>query len=193
MTALLLALLLGVSAPSDSVTERAPAPVAEAVDSEQLAKLAAVQSAWDGDSASRRADAPARRSVGSTLAQIGASLALLLGLAVAGLLLVRRSRRRGGGSRQRQGALLDVLESRSLGQGNSISLVRVHDRVVAVGHGPGGVSPLAEFLGADAAGILAESGDGAVSVRDFTATLDSFLERFRSAPQGTSGRNGEEP
>lgn len=187
MIAIALALGLLLAAPSDSVL--APTPdslardsvVATAPDSQELAKLEAIQRAWDGDSARRLAPAGTPR-VGSLLAQLVASLAVLLGLAGFALLLVRRIRQKSKGGAKGGGSLLDLLETRSLGQGNHLTLVRIHDRVVAVGHGPGGVNALVEFQGNDAARILAESGDGAVSVRDFTATLDTFLDRFRAAP-----------
>lgn len=190
MNALLLALLLGFQAPDSAaapaVADRPDTTAAlaapEGPDSQALAKLQAVQAAWDGDSASRGAAPAPPPSAGSALARIVASLAVLLGLAGLGLLLVRKVRLRKSEAAGRAGSLLDVLETRSLGQGNHVTLVRVHDRVVALGHGPGGVSPLAEFQGHDAARILADLGDGAVTVRDFTATLDTFLDRFRSQP-----------
>jgi flagellar biogenesis protein FliO len=187
MIALALALGLSLAAPSDSdlvaVADSASRDsiLATAPDSQELAKLEAIQRAWDGDSARQRAPASAPR-VGSLLAQLVASLAVLLGLAGFALLLVRRIRQKSKSGTKGGGSLLDLLETRSLGQGNHLTLVRIHDRVVAVGHGPGGVNTLAEFQGNDAARILAESGDGAVSVRDFTATLDTFLDRFRTAP-----------
>jgi len=192
MIAWVLALALSVAAPADTVaapssTSADSAAVQAVSDSQEQAKLAAVQQAWDGDSANRGPSVPATRPVGSLLAQIVASLAVLLGLAGFAFLILRRIRQKSSGTAAR-GALLDVLESKALGQGNHITLVRVHDRVVALGHGPGGVSPIAEFQGADAARILAELGDGAVSVRDFTATLDTFLDRFRSAPPAAPHR-----
>lgn len=191
MIALALALGLSLAAPSetadsllrdstalDSIATAAP-------DSQELAKLEAIQRAWDGDSASRSGPSTPPR-VGSVLAQLVASLAVLLGLAGFGLLLVRRIRQKSKARATGAGSMLDLLETRSLGQGNHITLVRVHDRVLAVGHGPGGVNNVAEFQGNDAARILAESGDGAVSVRDFTATLDTFLDRFRTASPNPS-------
>jgi len=194
MNALFLALTIFVSAPSDSVKARVPnqdtAALSAAVDSQGQAKLEAVQRAWDGDSSSPT-NAPAGRSTGSAVAQIISSLAVLLGLGGIGFMLLRWVRRKGDGRTAKSGSLLDVLETKPLGQGNHVTLVRVHDRVVALGHGVGGVSAIAEFHGADAARILAELGDGAVSVRDFTATLDTFLERFR-APTPTRARGPEE-
>lgn len=187
MIAFALALGLFLAAPSDS-SSVLPADSASrdsllptAPDSQELAKLEAIQRAWDGDSARGSGPAGAPR-VGSIVAQLVASLAVLLGLAGFALLLVRRIRRKSKSGAKGAGSLLDLLETRSLGQGNHLTLVRIHDRVVAVGHGPGGVHHLAEFQGNDAASILAETGDGAVSVRDFTATLDTFLDRFRTAP-----------
>jgi flagellar biogenesis protein FliO len=189
MNSLFVALLLVFQVPdpgsvplSDSLDTAFAAVVPAPPDSESLAKLEAIQKAWDGDSLSRGAAPAAPPSAGSALARIVASLAVLLGLAGLGLLLLRKVRQRKSDAAGRSGSLLDVLETRALGQGNHVTLVRVHDRVVALGHGPGGVSPIAEFHGADAARILAELGDGAVSVGDFTATLDTFLERFRSHP-----------
>jgi len=195
MTALLLALLLAAQPGRDSANpaESLGVSVETGVsDSVEASKLLAVQSAWDGDSASRREGAASGASVGWTLAQIVASRLLLLGISVAGILLVRKVRR-GENRRGSAGSLLDVLESRSIGQGNHVTLVRVHDRVVAVGHGQGSVSPLAEFVGADAAAILAETGSGAVTVKDFAETLDTFLERFRSTPRAPMGADREGP
>ncbi len=189
MNSLALALLLAFQAPvpatvpvpTDSLDTTYAAVVPALPDSESQAKLEAIQKAWDGDSLARGA-APAAPSAGSALARIVASLAVLLGLAGLGLLLLRKVRQRKSDAAGRSGSLLDVLETRALGQGNHVTLVRVQDRVVALGHGPGGVSPLTEFHGADAARILAELGEGAVTVGDFAATLDTFLERFRSHP-----------
>lgn len=195
MIAFALALGLFLAAPSDSSSVRPADSAARdsllptAPDSQELAKLEAIQRAWDGDSARRSAPAGAPR-VGSIVAQLVASLAVLLGLAGFALLLVRRIRQKSKSGAKGAGSLLDLLETRSLGQGNHLTLVRIHDRVVAVGHGPGGVSALVEFQGNDAARILAETGDGAVSVRDFTATLDTFLDRFRTAP--TQGKIPED-
>lgn len=193
MTALFLALFLAAQPATDaaSLTDsvQTATAAAAAIDSAETAKLKAVQSAWDGDSTVRRAGVPPAASVGATLAQIFASLLLLLGLAVAGILLLRKVRR-GAPRRGGAGSLMDVLETRPLGHGNHLSLVRVHDRVIAVGHGQGTISPLAEFSGSDAAAILAETGDGAVTVRDFAATLDTFLERFRTNPRSPED-NGE--
>lgn len=185
MIPLFLAFLLAANPGADSVipAESLGTPVTTtASDSVEAARLLAVQAAWDGDSMSRRAGAPSPATVGGTLAQIVASLLLLLGITVVGILLLRKVRR-GEKRRGVAGSLLDVLESRAIGQGNHVSLVRVHDRVIAVGHGQGSVTPLAEFVGTDAAAILAETGSGAVTVKDFTATLDTFLERFRSNPR----------
>lgn len=185
MIALALALGLVLATPSEMTDPRLldsllDTSASVVPDSQELAKLEAIQRAWDGDSASQRVQAGGPR-VGSVLAQLVASLAVLLGLAGFGLLLVRRIRQKSNARASGAGSLLDLLETRSLGQGNHLTLVRVHDRVVAVGHGPGGVNAVVEFQGNDAARILAESGDGAVSVRDFTATLDGFLDRFRTA------------
>jgi len=190
MSAFLLALLLAFQAPdsatgapvADTAAIAAAAVVPTVPDSDAIAKLEAVQKAWDGDSLARGAAPAGPPSAGSAFARIVASLAVLLGLAGLGLLLLRKVRQRKAEESGRTGSLLDVLETRSLGQGNHVTLVRVHDRVVALGHGPGGVSPVAEFQGADAARLLAELGDGAVTVRDFAATIDTFLERFRSQP-----------
>lgn len=197
MIAVALALGLSLAAPSVPADSTSPdsaaldSTISALPDSQELAKLEAVQRAWDGDSASRLAPASAPR-VGSILAQLVASLAVLLGLAGFGLLLVRRIRQKSKSAASGAGSLLDLLETRSLGQGNHLTLVRIHDRVLAVGHGPGGVGTVTEFQGNDAARILAESGDGAVSVRDFTATLDSFLDRFRTqapaSPKPTDDR-----
>lgn len=193
MTAWLLAFLLATQPGSDSASPADSSRTsieASVSDSVEASKLLAVQSAWDGDSTSRRSEDRSPRSVGSTLIQIVSSLLLLLGLSVAGILLLRKVRRRET-RRSGVGSLLDVLESRPLGQGNHVSLVRVHDRVIAVGHGQGSVSPLAEFVGADAAAILAESGNGVVTVKDFAATLDTFLERFRSNPRSADVEDGK--
>lgn len=198
MIALALALGLSLAAPSETsdslVRDSASldSTVPAAPDSQELAKLEAIQRAWDGDSERQVAGSSAPR-VGSVLAQLVASLAVLLGLAGFGLLLVRRIRQKSKARAAGAGSMLDLLETRSLGQGNHLTLVRIHDRVVAVGHGPGGTSNLAEFQGNDAARILAESGDGAVSVRDFAATLDTFLDRFRSAPAPTAKSQDDRP
>lgn len=192
MIPILLAALLAAAPMTDSVDS---APLLDAAtrrdDSAQQAKLDAVQKAWDEDSAARRAGpASAGGSVGSSIAQIVSSLAVLLGLCGFGFLLVRRLRRGPASGRGRSGSLLDVLETRPIGQGSHVTLVRVHDRVIAVGHGQGAVTALAEFHGNDAAAILAETGVGAVSVKDFAATLDTFLDRFRSNPAEAGKTDG---
>lgn len=187
MIHLLLVVLLGSLLPGGPGPESAGTDSAVVVsstpDSNDLAKLEAVQKAWDeGNPEEVAGTSPApQRGTGSAIARIVASLSVLLGLAGLALMLVRKLRRGPSRSSGTTGPL-DLLLSKPLGHGNHLTLVRVHDRVLVVGHGPGGVSTLAEFRDHEAASVLSEMGDGAVLVRDFTQTLDTFLDRFRGAP-----------
>ena len=152
-------------------------------DSIAAARLHAAQDAWDkGPGADKAASAPlsAGTLVGSLL-QVLTGLAFLLLIAVAGLFLLRRLRGRGpsGG----RGLMIDVLETVPVGTGRCISLVRIHDRVVAVAFAHSSAAAIAEFTGTEAAEILAESGTGKAPIRDFATSLDAVMDRFRKAPK----------
>ena len=153
---------------------------AAALDSVSASHLRAAQEAWDKGPNAAPKDAGASLSAGSLvggLFQVLSGLAFLVLIAVAGLFVLRRVR--GKSSFTRTGSMIDVLETAPAGPGRQICLVRIHDRVVAVAFAQSSAAAVAEFTGTSAAEILADSGTGRANVRDFSATLESFMERFR--------------
>lgn len=162
---------------------------AAVLDSVSASHLRAAQEAWDKGGNATPKDAGAALSAGTLaggLFQVLSGLAFLILIAVAGLFVLGRVRRRS--SSTRSGSMIDVLETTPAGPGRQICLVRIHDRVVAVAFAPSSVAAVAEFTGTSAAEILADSGTGRASVRDFSATLDSFMERFRKQSSPEEGR-----
>jgi flagellar biogenesis protein FliO len=153
---------------------------AAVVDSISASRLRAAQQAADKGGPSGAADSPASLSPVSLahgLFQVVSGLAFLVLVAFGGLFVLHRVRRKTVSGQR--GSLVDILETAPAGPGRQICLVRVHDRVVAVAFAASSVAPIAEFTGASAAEILADSGSGRTSVREFSATLDTFMERFR--------------
>jgi flagellar biogenesis protein FliO len=148
-------------------------------DSIGAARLRAAQDAWDKGSGADKTASPSLSAgslVGSLL-QVLTGLAFLLLVALAGLFLLRRVR--GKGASGGRGLMIDVLETVPVGAGRQISLVRIHDRVVAVAFAHSSASAVAEFTGTSAAEILAETGTGKAPMRDFASSLDSLMDRFR--------------
>jgi len=162
---------------------------AASIDSVSAAHLRAAQEAWDkGPNASPK-DAGASLSAGALaggLFQVLSGLAFLVLIAVAGLFVLRRVR--GRSTFVRTGSMIDVLETAPAGPGRQICLVRIHDRVVAVAFAQSSAAAVAEFTGTSAAEILADSGTGRANVRDFSATLESFMERFRKQPSSSGDK-----
>lgn len=161
---------------------------AAAMDSVSASHLRAAQDAWDKGANSAPRDAGAPLSVGTLaggLIQVLSGLAFLVLIAVAGLFVLRRVRGRSVASRS--GSMIDVLETAPAGPGRQICLVRIHDRVVAVAFAQSSVAPVAEFTGTSAAEILADTGTGRANVREFSAALDSFMDRFRKQPASPGG------
>ena len=184
---LLVSAISATSLSTDSQAVVAPAGRADsastqaaATDSISASRLRVAQQAADKGVSSGVADAPASISPGSLahgLFQVVSGLAFLVLVAFGGLVVLHRVRRKTVSGRR--GSLVDILETSPAGPGRQICLVRVHDRVVAVAFATSSVAPIAEFTGASAAEILADSGSGRTSVREFSATLDTFMERFR--------------
>lgn len=175
---------------SDSASSptAAPAP-STAIDSLSAAHLRAAQQAADRDAAPGAGAASAPLSAGSlahSLFQVLSGLAFLVLVAFGGLFVLNRVRRKTVSGRR--GSLVDILETAPAGPGRQICLVRVHDRVVAVAFAASSVAAIAEFTGTSAAEILADSGTGGSTVREFSATLDSFMERFRKPVGREVGR-----
>jgi len=153
------------------------------LDSVSASHLRAAQEAWDKGPNTASKDAGASLSAGTLaggLFQVLSGLAFLVLIAVAGLFVLRRVR--GKSSFTSAGSMIDVLETAQAGPGRQICLVRIHDRVVAVAFAQSSAAAVAEFTGTSAAEILADSGNGRANVRDFSATLESFMERFRRQP-----------
>ena len=162
---------------------------AAALDSVSASHLRAAQEAWDRGPNAAPKDAGASLSAGTLvggLFQVLSGLAFLVLIAVAGLFVLRRVRGRSGLTRT--GSMIDVLETAQAGPGRQICLVRIHDRVVAVAFAQSSAAAVAEFTGTSAAEILADSGTGRANVRDFSATLESFMERFRKQPSSSGDR-----
>jgi len=195
---LLLALSLWAS-PTNPDTTGSPRPASASAaqdsssrstvpDSVAASHLRAVQEAWDKGPSSTTQDNRASLSAGSLaggLFQVLSGFAFLALIAVAGVFILRRVRCRTGSARG--GSMIDVIETSPAGPGRQICLVRIHDRVVAVAFAQSSIAAVAEFTGTSAAEILADSGTGRASVREFSATLDSFMDRFRR--QQPSGEN----
>jgi flagellar biogenesis protein FliO len=170
----------GSSRPVTSPAAQDSSSRATVPDSVTAAHLRAVQEAWDKGPNSTTQDDRASLSAGSLaggLFQVLSGFAFLALIAVAGLFVLRRVRGRSGSARG--GSMIDVIETSPAGPGRQICLVRIHDRVVAVAFAQSSVAVVAEFTGASAAEILADSGTGRANVREFSATLDSFMDKFR--------------
>jgi len=193
---LLVSAISATSLSTDSQAVVAPAGRADsastqaaATDSVSASRLRVAQQAADKGVSSGVADAPASLSPGSLahgLFQVVSGLAFLVLVAFGGLVVLHRVRRKTVSGRR--GSLVDILETSPAGPGRQICLVRVHDRVVAVAFAGSSVAPIAEFTGASAAEILADSGSGRTTAREFSATLDTFMERFRKPSTLGAGR-----
>lgn len=193
MIALLLAFALGAVSPqksdsvlTDSVSKPSPVlvpPPSPSEDSIARLRLKTAQEAWDRGGTDRppSSGSPISGStLGSLFLQLFTSLALLGVFAFAGILLYRKARgKKSDGSR---GSLVDILETTPLSGGRQISLVRIHDRVVAVAFTASSAAAVAEFTGDSAAEIIAETGIGKNSVTEFASTLDTLMDRFRHNP-----------
>jgi flagellar biogenesis protein FliO len=105
------------------------------------------------------------------------------------LFLVQRANARKKAAAGTGAGLIDLLESKSMGPSRQVALVRLHNRVVAVAFNGPSATLLSEFAGTDAAEIIAESGTGKASIRDFATTLDTLMDRFRARP----GESRDEP
>ena len=184
-----LSVSIALAAPSEpvrpdtaSVASATSLPPDTTTDSGIEAKLAAAQAAWDaGSPAATSTGSPVSgRSLGGLLLQLFTGLAVLALAVFALLLLVQRARRKTAAGTG--GGLIDLLEAKSVGPSRQVALVRIHNRVVAVAFSGSSATTLAEFQGTEAAEILAESGTGKASIRDFAATLDTLMDRFRAKP-----------
>jgi flagellar biogenesis protein FliO len=154
------------------------------------AKLAAAQAAWDkGSQAPATAGSPVSgRSLGGLLLQLFSGLAVLVLSMFVLLFLVQRARARKSAAAGNGAGMIDLLETKAVGPSRQVALVRLHNRVVAVAFNGPSATLLSEFGGAEAAEIIAESGNGRTSIRDFSTTLDTLMDRFRARPgEKTSG------
>jgi flagellar biogenesis protein FliO len=187
------------SAPADTVfadtvpspvasPSAAPAPSADAErDSAAAAyKLSALSRVLSGDSAGAPAASPLTNPY-QTPSLSKLALRMVVGLAVVLVLLFvlyRMARRAKGlenaGGTGSSASALQVLETRSLGGGQKIVLVRVGpSSVLAVGCGSEGMRTLAEIRGADAAAILETHRAQVIPASQFTDTVDHLLRRFK--------------
>lgn len=158
------------------------------------AKLAAAQAAWDrGSEASAAVASPVSGgSLAGLLLQLFSGLAVLVVALFALLFLVQRANARKRAAAGTGAGMIDLLETKSVGPSRQVALVRLHNRVVAVAFNGPSATLLSEFAGADAAEIIAESGTGKTSIRDFASTLDTLMDRFRARP-GETRTGPEEP
>jgi len=173
---------------SDSAASPSAAS-ASAIDSLSASHLRAAQQAADREAVPGTGETAAPLSAGSLahgLFQVLSGLAFLVLVAFGGLFAVNRVRRKTVSGRR--GSLVDILETAPAGPGRQICLVRVHDRVVAVAFAASSVAAIAEFTGTSAAEILSDSGTGGSTVREFSATLETFMERFRKPVGREAGR-----
>lgn len=157
------------------------------------AKLAAAQAAWDqGSQAPASSASPVSgSSLGGLLLQLFSGLAVLVLSLFVLLFLVQRARAKKGAAAGTGAGMIDLLESRSVGPSRQVALIRLHNRVVAVAFSGPSATLLSEFGGTDAAEIIAESGTGKASIRDFSATLDTLMDRFRARPEEKATGSGE--
>ncbi|MBK9580135.1 MAG: flagellar biosynthetic protein FliO [Fibrobacterota bacterium] len=190
MIALLMAFGLCATSPqktdsvlTDSVPRASPVlvpPSSPSDDSIARERLKVAQEAWDRGGTDRppgNGSPISGSTLGSLFLQLFTSLALLGVIAFSGILLYRKARgKKANGSR---GSLVDILETTPLSGGRQISLVRIHDRVVAVAFTASSAAAVAEFTGDSAAEIIAETGIGKNSVTEFASTLDTLMNRFR--------------
>lgn len=183
-----LSVAVSAQAPGAADTAAPPPPAREAPtdpaeDSAIRAKVLAAQAAWDSGPGGNPATASpvSGASLGGVLVQVFASLAILGFAALVFVFLLRRAR---GGKTvsQARGGLVDILETKSVGPSRQIAMVRLHDRVVAVAFTGQSATLLSEFSGSQAAEIVAETGDGKTPIREFAATLDGLMDRFRTNP-----------
>jgi flagellar biogenesis protein FliO len=162
---------------------------ATASDSGIDAKVAAAQAAWDkgSPSAPSTGSPVSGSSLGGLLLQLFSGLAVLVLSMFALLFLVQRARAKKSAVAGNGAGMIDLLESKPVGPSRQVALVRLHNRVVAVAFSGPSVTLLSEFAGSDAAEIIAESGNGKTSIRDFSATLDTLMDRFRARPADAAG------
>lgn len=179
------------TAPAPQPTHSAAVDPAE--EAEIQAKVRAAQAAWDsGPNAVASSGSPVSgASLGGILVQVFASLAIL-GFAALVLVFLLRRARGGKTSSQTRGGLVDILETKSVGPARQIAMLRLHNRVVAVAFTGQSVALLTEFCGNEAAEIVADTGDGKTPIREFAATLDSLMDRFRHAPGHAPRATGQE-
>ncbi|MEN9308199.1 MAG: hypothetical protein RL173_2131 [Fibrobacterota bacterium] len=182
----------------DSTTSRLRADSLRATmtpDSGLEDKLAAAQAAWDKGSGQPTPDeSPVKGpSLFGLIVQVFASLAVLGAAAFAMVFLTQRARRKRGGEPGTGAGMIDLLESKSVGPGRHVALLRLHNRVVAVAFAGSSATLLSEFQGNDAAEIVAESGDGKTPIRDFAATLDTLMDKFRGGAPKPAPRREETP
>ena len=183
MTAIALSAFLLLASADTAAVHPQDTAAAAAVrpDSASEAKLRAAQAAWDrsAPSSERGASVTATGLLGA-LAQILAGLGFLALVGAGGFLVVRKAR--GRSAPRSVGSQMDLLETIPAGPGARVSLVRIHDRVVAVAFSGAGAAAVAAFSGPQAAEILADSGPGRSTVKDFATSLEGFMERFRKQP-----------
>lgn len=179
------------AAPSHPTARETTSDPAE--DAQIQAKVRAAQAAWDsGPSAPPSSGSPVSgASLGGLLVQVFASLAIL-GFAALVLVFLLRRARGGKTSSQTKGGLVDILETKSAGPSRQIAMIRLHNRVVAVAFTGQSSTLLSEFTGNEAAEIVADTGDGKTPIREFAATLDSLMDRFRPSPGQTPRPTGHE-
>lgn len=144
-------------------------------------KLAAAQAAWDkGSGQPGNTGSPVSGpSLSGLILQVFASLAVLGAAAFALLYLTQRARKKASAQAGTGAGMIDLLETKSVGPGRHVALVRLHNRVVAVAFAGPSATLLSEFQGNDAAEIVAESGNGKTPIREFAATLDTLMDKFR--------------
>lgn len=186
---------VALSAGSEIAPQDAPASASKAdsnlvdttFDAGIEAKLAAAQAAWDkGSEASTPPGSPVSgSSLGGLLLQLFSGLAVLVVALFALLFLVQRANARKKATSGTGAGMIDLLESKSVGPSRQVMLIRLHNRVVAVAFNGPSATLLSEFAGTDAAEIIAESGTGKASIRDFASTLDTLMDRFRARPGET--------
>ena len=111
------------------------------------------------------------------LVRIAGYLSLVAVLIVAIAWFLRRSGARGGNS---VGGATDVVETLSIGQGRHVTLVRIQDIILVVGHTPHSVALLDRIEGQKAVELIA-AGKGGTSIEQFKDVFSTFVGKMKKS------------
>jgi len=115
----------------------------------------------------------------SVIALLGRIVGFLLLFIVLGLAVVIVMRRRSGNGKVSTAGVIDVLEHVTLMQGRYISMVRISDEVLVLGHTAETMCVLKQFSG-DAALEILSSQKGDVKITQFKEVFQAFFKKGSS-------------